>query len=177
MKITKTIEHDISQELHQQITELHNSCFPGENAKPRSYYKQLPHFRYLVFAQHSLVAHMGVDHRVIRVGDCVFTIFGVISLCVEQSHRRQGIASKLLTLLTELAQKKSIDFLFLVSQNDAIYLNNGFQAVSQYCSWLGIEDYQNCGVLVEKIGENFMVKQTGDKQWENEPIDLLGYMF
>ena len=120
---------------------------------------------------------MGVDHRVIRVGNSIFTIFGVIDLCVVQSHRRRGIASKLLILLTELAREKSVDFLFLVSHNDAIYLNNGFQAVSQYCSWLGIEDDRNCGVLVEKIEENFMVKQTGDKQWVNEPIDLLGYMF
>ena len=176
MKIIRTIEYDIPAELHQQITDLRNSCFP-ENIKPRSYYKQLPHFRYLVFAQDSLVAHMGVDHRVIRVGDSIFTIFGVIDLCVAQSRRRQGIASQLFTLLTELAQEKSVDFLFLVSHNDAIYLNNGFQAVSQDCSWLGIENYRNCGVLVEKIAENFMVKQTGDKQWVNEPIDLLGYMF
>ena len=177
MKIIRTTEYEISANLHQQITELKNSCFPSDNIRIRSYSKQLPHFRYLVFVEDTLIAHMGVDHRVIRVGDSVFTIFGVISLCVEQSYRRQGIASKLLTLLTELARERSIDFLFLVSHNDAIYLNNGFQAVSQYCSWLGIEDYQNCGILVEKIEENFMIKQTGDKQWVDKPIDLLGYMF
>lgn len=176
MKIIRTIEYDIPANIHQQIIELRNSCF-SENVKTRSYFKQLPHFRYLVFADNLLVAHMGVDHRVIRVGNSIFTIFGVIDLCVVQSHRRRGIASKLLILLTELAREKSVDFLFLVSHNDAIYLNNGFKAVSQYCSWLGIEDDRNCGVLVEKIEENFMVKQTGDRQWVNEPIDLLGYMF
>ena len=176
MKINRIIEFDISQELHQQITELRNSCFP-ENSKPRYYYKQLPHFRYLVFVEDTLVAQMGVDHRVIRVGDSVFTIFGVIDLCVEQSYRQQGIASKLLSSLTTLAQAKSIDFLFVVVKDKRIYSKNGFQDISNYCFWLRIHEHKNYGVAVEKIQDEFMIKQIGDKQWVNEPIDLLGYMF
>ncbi|MEY2832369.1 MAG: hypothetical protein RLZZ574_1627 [Cyanobacteriota bacterium] len=175
MKIIRTSEFDISADVHQQITELHNLCF--SQSQSRSYYKQLPDFRYLVYLEDELIAHMGVDHRVIRVGDAILTIFGVIDLCVKPSHQRQGIASQLLTLLTKLAQEKSIDFLFLVSHCDSIYLNNGFQAVSQECSWLGIEEHQNCGVLKETIEENFMIKQTSNKLWVDEPIDLLGYMF
>ena len=176
MKIKRIIEFDISRELHQQITELRNSCFP-ENAKPRSYYKQLPHFRYLAFAEDLLVAHLGVDYRVIRVGDSVFKIFGVIDLCVKYSYRQQGIASKLLSSLTGLAREKSIEFLFVVVKDNRIYLKNGFDDISNYCSWLRIHEHKNYGVAVEKIEGEFMVKQTGDKQWENEPIDLLGYMF
>lgn len=175
VKIIKQIEFDISSETHQQIIELHNICSDYHHS--RSYFKQLPHFRYLAFAEDELVAHMGVDHRVIRVGDSVFTIFGVIDLFVRPSCRRQGIASQLLSLLTELALTKSIDFLFLVSHYDPIYLNNGFQAISQECSWLGIEEHKNCGVLTETIEENFMIKQTGDKTWTKGQIDLLGYMF
>ena len=148
MKIINVIEYNVSQDLHQQISELFNSCFPAEHTKQRSYYKQLPHFRYLVLAEDMLVAHLGVDCRVIRVGDSIFRIFGVIDLCVRQNYRRQGIASQLLTLLAELAHEKSIDFLFLVSYDDRIYLKNGFKAVSQFCSWLGIEEHKNCGVLV-----------------------------
>lgn len=175
VEIIKTIEFDISSQVHQQITKLHNICSDYHHS--RSYFKQLPHFRYLAFADDKLVAHMGVDHRVIRVGDSIFSIFGVIDLFVRPSDRRQGIASHLLNLLTELAQSKSIDFLFLVSGNDRFYLKNGFKAVSQECSWLGIEEHQNCGILTETIEKNFMVKQTGDKSWIDAPIDLLGYMF
>ena len=86
MEIIKTIEFDISKYTHQQITNLRNNSFP-KNTKPRSYYKQLPHFRYLAFDRDTLVAHMGIEHRVIRVGDSVFTIFGVVDLCVKQSDR------------------------------------------------------------------------------------------
>jgi GNAT superfamily N-acetyltransferase len=177
MEITRIIEFDISRETHEQIIELQNSAEP-ENYHPyRSYFKQLPHFRYLVFAEDTLVAHMGIDHRVIRVGDSVFTIFGVIDLCVKPSHQGKGIASKLLNEITELAKKKSIDFLFLVAADNRIYLKNDFKAVSQECHWLGIEDPVNGGILIETIEEDFMIKQTGDKPWVDEPIDLLGYMF
>ena len=177
MEISRVIEFDISSDTHKKITDLRNSCFPKENNKPRSYYKQLPHFRYLVFTEDTLIAHMGVDNRVIRVGDWVFKIFGVIDLCVSSTHRQQGIASKLLTSLTELAKERSIDFLFTVVNNDRLYLKNGFQAVSNYCFWLRIHEHKNYGVAVEKIENEFMVKQTGDKLWVNEPVDLLGYMF
>jgi GNAT superfamily N-acetyltransferase len=176
MEIIRTIEFDISKKVHQQITELKNSSFP-DTERSRSYLKQLPHFRYLVFAEDVLVGHMGVDHRVISVDDSVFSIFGVIDLCVRQNYQQQGIASNLLSQLTELAKEKSIDFLFLVADDNRIYLKNDFQAFSQECHWLGIEDHHNCGVLTETIEKEFMVKQIGDKPWKSGAIDLLGYMF
>ena len=176
MKITRTIEFDISQDVHRQITKLKNLSFP-DTKRNRSYFKQLPHFRYLVFEQDLLIGHMGVDHRVIRVGDYVCSIFGIIALCIKPSDRGRGIASRLLELVETLAREKSIDFLFLVAKDNRLYLKNGFQAVSAQCSWLGIEDHCHCGVLTETIAENFMIKQTGDKLWVDRPIDLLGYMF
>ena len=177
MEIARTIEFDIPEKIHQQITELRNTCFSAKNAKPRSYYKQLPHFRYLAFAENMLVAHMGVDHRVISLGNSIVSIFGVIDLCVKPSHQGQGIASKILALLTDLAVEKSVDFLFLVADDNRIYLKNGFQSISHYCSWLRIHEHKNYGVAVEKIEEDFMIKQTSNKSWIDEPIDLLGYMF
>ena len=177
MEISRVIEFDISSDTHKKITDLRNSCFPKENNKPRSYYKQIPHFRYLVLVENTLIAHMGVDCRVIRVGERVFKIFGVVDLCVKSSYQQRGIASKLLTSLTELAKEKSIDFLFAVVNSDRLYLKNGFQSISNYCFWLRIREHQNYGVAVEKIENEFMVKQTGDKLWIDEPIDLLGYMF
>ena len=75
METIRIIEYAVSADVHWQITDLHNACF--KSALPRSYFKQLPHFRYVVFEEDTLVARMGVNHRVIRVGDYVFTIFGV----------------------------------------------------------------------------------------------------
>lgn len=177
MKFIKLIEHDIGINAHNQITKLRNICFPN-SVKDRSYYKQLPHFRYLVYDNEQLISQMGVDHRVISVENSIFKIFGVIDLCVLPEYQRQGIATQLLNSLTKLAEAKSIDFLLLVPDDDRLYAKNGFQYVSNYCSFLRIHEHQNYGVAFEKIENDFMVKQIGEKTWGQDGlIDLLGYIF
>lgn len=177
MRIIKTVEFDIELDTHNQITKLRNLCFP-ENKKDRSYYKQLPHFRYLVYDDEQLIGQMGVDHRVISVGDSIFKIFGVIDLCIMPKYRRQGIATQLLNLLTNLAAKKSIDFLLLVANDPRLYSKNGFVYISNYCSFLRIHEHKNYGVALEKIENDFMIKQIGAKNWQQDGLmDLLGYRF
>lgn len=176
MEIIRNIEFDIEPTIHSQITNLRNICFPETQSK-YSYYKQLPHFRYLAFEGRMLIAHLAIDCRVISVGTSVFSIFGLVDLCVIPSYQKQGIATRLITLLTDLAKDKSVDFLFLVANNKEIYFKNGFRVVSNYCSWLRIHEHKNYGVAVEKIENEFMIKQIGTKIWVDEPIDLLGYMF
>ncbi len=100
MNISRHIEFDISYQDHRHITQLRNLSFP-DSAVPRSYCKQLPHFRYLVHEHGNLVAHPGVDHRMILVGERAVHIFGVIDLCVDPLFRRKGIA----TTLTNLARR------------------------------------------------------------------------
>ena len=176
MEIIRNSEFDIEAAIHNEITNLRNICFPKHQSQ-YSYYKQLPHFRYLAFAEHMLIAHLAVEHRVISIGNSVFSIFGLIDLCVMPSYQKQGIATRLINLLTDLAEEKSIDFLFLVANNKELYFKNGFKVVSNYCSWLRINKHKNYGVAVEKIENEFMIKQIGSKIWLDEPIDLLGYMF
>ena len=175
MIIEKRIEHDIDPDLHVQITTLKNACFP-EYKKLRSYYKQLPHFSFLAFDAAQLIGHMGIDHRVISVGDDVFTIFGIIDLCVEANYRRQGIASRMLTEVFNLGSDKHIDFLFVVANDHRLYLKNGFTSLSSYCTWLRISDHKNYGVTIEWLDE-LLIKQIGHKEWTQKPIDLLGYLF
>jgi predicted acetyltransferase len=121
---------------------------------------------------------MGVDHRALSLGDSVFKIFGVIDLYVLSSHRRRGIATQLLTLLSTLAAEKFVDFLLLVADSDKLYAKNGFRYISNYCSFLRIHEHKNYGVALEKIENDFMIKQIGTKTWnQSELMDLLGYRF
>ena len=175
MIFEKRSEYDIDPDLHGQITNLKNESFPGYE-KPRSYYKQLPHFRFLVFEADQLIGHMGIDHRVISVGDDVFTIFGITDLCVAANYRCQGIASRLLTEVFNLGSDKHIDFLFLVATDHRLYIKNGFMPLSSYCTWLRISDHKNYGVTIEWLDE-LLIKQIGPKEWSQKPIDLLGYLF
>ncbi|WP_417380776.1 GNAT family N-acetyltransferase [Gimesia sp.] len=176
MQIDHKIEYDINPQLHDKITELRNACFP-EDSKPRSYFKQLPHFRYLAYEDGILVGQMGIDHRVISVGKSVFSIFGVIDLCISRSYRSRGIASELLEQLSALAEEKGIDFLFLVADDHRLYETHGFQIISTSLTWLRIDEHKNYGVGSERIEKELMIKQTGKKVWPDEPVDLLGYLF
>lgn len=176
MRIEEKIEYDIEPQMHGEIMSLRNACFP-ENAKERSYFKQLPHFRYLAYENQLLVGQMGVDHRVVSVGHSIFSIFGVIDLCVSRDYRGNGIATEMLKRLSALAKEKGIDFLFLVADDHRLYVRHGFRLISPYLAWLRIDDHRNYGVGFERIENQLMIKQIGEQVWPDEPVDLLGYLF
>ncbi|MEA5316929.1 GNAT family N-acetyltransferase, partial [Vibrio parahaemolyticus] len=66
---------------------LRNKSFP-EHQVTRSYYKQLPHMRALKYRDYQLVGYMGLDYRVVSVGDEIYKVLGVSDFCVEQSSQR-----------------------------------------------------------------------------------------
>jgi len=82
----------------------------------------------------------------------------------------------MLQSLAGLAQEKSVDFLFVVADNHQLYLKNGFTLVSNYFQWLRIDEHKNYGVAIEKIDNEILVKKIKDKEWSDEPVDLLGYL-
>lgn len=176
MRIEKLIEHDIDLRLHAAITKLREECFP-EDHKPRSYYKQLPHFRFLAYEGESLVGHMGVDHRVVSVGESVFSTFGVIDLCVREKYQGRGIGSALLVRLLQLAKGKEIDFVILVSGVHRFYEKYGFTVITPEFRWLRIYDHETVGIGNMRLDVPMMVKQIGENPWPEEPVDLLGYLF
>lgn len=170
------IEHDIPPEIHRQVTDLRNHCFPDHSA-PRSYYKQIPHFRYLVFHESRVIGHLGIDHRVMSVAGNPLHIFGLIDFCVDEEFRNQKIASSIIEAVSELARRKKIDFLFLIASNHKMYENNGFRSISADCSYLKIHDHKNYGVGHSKMVEEILIKPIGYDRWPDGEIDLLGYMY
>ncbi|MCS3458970.1 MULTISPECIES: GNAT family N-acetyltransferase [Aeromonas] len=168
-------EIDLSPHQHEGITALRNTCFPAY-ALPRSYFKQRPHLRGLVWQGDQLVGHVGLDQRMIAVGDQPVAILGLIDLCVAPQLRGQGLASAMLAELQVFAHSKALDYLFLIAEDPSLYLANGFVQITQYCSWLRINDFKNYGVAVELL-DDILIKAVGDAPWPDRPIDLLGYMF
>ena len=69
MEIIRTIESNILADVHRQITNLHNACF--RSTLSRSYFKQLSHFRYLVF----VVRYQAALHPVFPAD--IITLFSV----------------------------------------------------------------------------------------------------
>lgn len=168
-------EIELSESQHREITELRNGCFP-EYAVQRSYYKQLPHYRALVYEENSLVGYMGLDYRVVSIDSEPYKILGVIDFCVAPKKQGNGLGSEMLSTLISYAEEKSIDFIMLVAELPNIYMKHGFIPYEMTSSWLRIDEHTNYGVAVEKV-QGIYIKQTGSTTWSPGHLDWLGYMF
>lgn len=176
MKIEAVVEYKISSNIRSHINQLLQQSFPDYPLE-RSYYKQLPQFRYLVWLGESLIAHVGIEHRVITNGNVPVRIFGLIDLCVDPQYRSQGIATTLLQQIEKLGKASSIDFLVLFADNHRLYTTNGYQRVGNVCRWLMIDEHQILGIAERSLADCMMVKQIAERIWRDGIVDLLGYLF
>lgn len=170
-------EYEIDTKTATQIVALLDESFP-DTFDGRTYFKQLPHFRYLVFERETLIAQLGVDHRVIRAGGKIIRIFGIIDLCVTPAHRGFGLAANLLKQVESLAGASNVDFLVLMGDVDTLYVANGFHHVHPAITkWLAVEDVESVSVIERDLEDCFLVKPLRGENWPAGQIDMLGYLF
>jgi GNAT superfamily N-acetyltransferase len=173
--IFRVAEAEIGRDLQQEVQALLQACFPGYPS--RSYFKLPPHFRYLAMTSGVLVAHMGVELRVIRVGSAVLRTFGIVDLCVRTSERSHGLAGQLLADVTELARSCGMDFVILFADDDRIYTRAGWTRAANRCSWVKIHDHTTLGLATAQDTAALMVKRIGQQAWPIGDVDLLGHLF
>ncbi len=176
MEIIRKEEFIITAQEHSEINALLHASF-GDYSKDRSYYKQLPTFRYLVRTEGKLIGHMAVEHRNINIAETVARIFGVADLCVDQHFQSKNIASNLLKKLEILGRQHQIDFLVLIAHNHEVYEKNGFKLVNNTCRWLMINSHQTLGVGHRRIEECLMIKPISNLVWKPGLVDFLGHIF
>jgi len=166
MTIKRQEEFSISPDDHKAIERLLALCF-SDYPKDRSYYKQAPDFRFLVWEDQQLIGHMAVEHRMINVAGSLAKIFGVVDLCVDQAFQGHKIASQLLQNLEKLGKQHQIDFVLLTASD---LVNNPFR-------WLILHEHQTLGVGSRRFKDSVMVKSLGKMEWEEGLVDLLGHVF
>ena len=179
MKIKRVYDYEIDDALRKNIQELLLECFEDDYPKERIYFKQLPHFRYLVLNdENQLVAQVGLDYRAMNLNGKPVRVLGVIDLCVTKEYRSNGLGSLLLSEIEKFSEKKLIDFLLLFADNKNLYLKNGYKSVENKCKWLKIdnENQSSLGLGIEVINE-LMIKELGNVKWHNGELDLLGYLY
>ena len=173
--IFRVAEAEIGRDLRQQVQALLQACFAGYPS--RSYFKLPPHFRYLAMTNEVLVAQMGVELRVIRVGSAVLRTFGVVDLCVRASERSHGLAGQLLAEVTELARSCGVDFVILFADDDRLYTRAGWAPAANPCSWVKIHDHTTLGLATAEDTGSLMVKRIAQRTWPLGEVDLLGHLF
>lgn len=169
--VRRVAEVDLGVALTQQLTELLRECFPGY--PDRAYFKLPPHLRFLAFVDDTLVGHLAVELRMIRVADQVLRTLGVVDLCVRTDARSQGIASLLLDEVLALPS----DFVVLFADDDRLYSRNGFAHVDNPVTWLKVHEHTTLGLAEKVVPGVMMVRPTGSLSWPAGDVDLLGHLF
>jgi predicted N-acetyltransferase YhbS len=174
--VIRIAEAEIGADLSRQLQTLLQECFPGYPG--RSYFKLPPHFRYLAMtASGGVAGQMGVEFRVVRVGDAVARTFGIVDLCVRESQRSRGLAGRLLAEVTGLARSCEMAFIVLFADDDRLYARNGWVRVANRCSWVRIDEHVTLGLARHTDTGAMMVKALGERVWPDGEVDLLGHLF
>jgi GNAT superfamily N-acetyltransferase len=176
MRIDRVEEFAITAPAFAQMRDLLQGAFPGY-PQDRSYFKVRPHFRYLAWDGETLAGQMGVDHRVIRVGNELLTIFGVIDLCVAPLYQHRSLATRLLERLADLAHETQRDAIVLFADDHRLYAANGHQRIETPCTWMMIDDHRTLGIATRSLGDSMMVNPIRLPRWPDGAVDLLGYLF
>lgn len=173
-------EFRISSTVREQIRKLLQKSFPDfDFTETRTWLKQLPPRRLLVWEDGRLVAQMGIEHRVVRLPDGPATIMGIIDLCVEPEARGAGLASSMLKWLEELGRTYDVEFVVAFAVDGRLYERQGFRRPGSRLKWLKIDEFEGFGIGDEVLDE-LMVQELGERRWPDGPeatVDLLGYQF
>jgi GNAT superfamily N-acetyltransferase len=173
--ITRLVEAELGEELAEQLRPLLLASFPGY--PDRTYFKLPPHSRYVATMGGTVVAQVGVEFRMIRVGDIVLRTLGLVDLCVRQSARSHGLGSRLLAEVTGYARHCRMDFVILFADDDRIYARNGWARVDNPLSWVKIHEHATIGLAADVTPHPMMTKPVGQLAWPDGAVDLLGHMF
>lgn len=169
-------EYQISTFLHERISDLLQVSFPNYPTD-KSYFNQIPNFRYLVRYDDQLIGHLAVVHRIISLNGVELRVFGIVDLCVDSAFQSMQIGSNILKQLESLAQISNIDFMVLISDAHTFYSEQGFHLVNNTAKWLMIQNNQTFGISHRRLSDCLMVKPIGTKPWEEGAVDFLGCIF
>ena len=175
--IEQVLEMSLIGPQEERIADLLDQCFP-DTFEGRSYYKQAPHSRLLLRQSGRLIGHAGLDHRVIRVGETVTRVTGIVDLCVDPDHDRVGRGSALLTFAENFARRGQTDHMILFADRADLYARNGYRAVGPaMVTWLAIDERASHSIQRRDFSGTFMTKALSDEPFPLGEIDLLGYLF
>lgn len=176
-RIECIFELSLNAFLEERLAELLDCCFHGM-LESRSYYKQVPHARLLLWHGNMLIGHAGLDHRVIRVGDCVVRVTGIIDLCVDPNYQHMGRGSALLRFSEELARNGQTEFMLLFADRADLYSRNGYRPIEPaMVTWLAIDERTSHNMQRRDFSGTLLVKEISQKTFPSGEIDLLGYLF
>ncbi len=176
VRIERIEEFRIAPDVREQLRELLHSCFPDYFAT-RFYAKQMSTCRLLAWGASELVAQCAIEHRVVSINGNPQEIFGIADLCVRKRERSNGLGTRLIEMIEQLAIDNGINCLMVFADDHRIYERAGYKRHDCLCRWLGVDEHKSLEVLNRRMGDCFMIKWLNGDDREPEEVDLLGYVF
>ena len=148
--------HDCSVKDEADLRNLLSICFQGAH-EGRSFFKQVPSVRIVAKSEKGIIGHVGLEYRSIRINDNLFSIVGLIDVCVLPDDRNTGIASKLVRLAE--IRSKNQQFSILMADDHRLYSKlNYFFAPEASVTWYCIEDLKSHSIINRNLSNIMMIK-------------------
>lgn len=177
MRIEEIHEIDLTPDLETQIAAVIEAAFGRDGGYAgRSFFKQRHSLRVIARVDGTLVGHLAMVFREIRIGDRHVPIMGVAEVATHPAFRGQGIASALLKRAIDLSRGTQARFMLLFGVRP-LYAGQGFLEATNDLTWVAMQGMRTVSTET-KPARAFLYLPLSDKKWDNRaPIDLLGPTF
>ena len=173
--IERIEELRLSDAQERGIAALLAECMSADY-EGRSYFQNRAHCRFIVEDGGTIIGHLGISYRAIRMGDELVDIVGIGEVAVTENHRHQGIGGQLLDAALEEGRTARADFAALFGEK-SLYAGTGFVHAPNRLTASEMGGVRT-GDIVREPNSYFMVKRLGEREWDADvPIDLAGFPF
>lgn len=177
MRIDIVPEHALDAGTDAAIGALMEHAFgPGAGYGGRSFHKMRHHLRIVGWQGGTLVGHVALQLRAVRLGDSRVTIAGVGEVAVHPDHQGQGLGTALLQETIEQANGTVAEFAVLFGY-PGLYAPLGFQPLPNRLRYVSWRHGVPAKVVTDTI-DSLMVLPLGSREWDGAAeIDLCGPLF
>lgn len=175
MTVETIPEHLLTNADDAAIAGLLARCFQTDFGG-RSFFQTRHSWRHVI-RKGSIIAHLGVQLRAVRVGDEVLTIAGIADVATDPDHRGRGHAAALLHHAILTARQSPAQHLLLFG-TAKLYPGAGFRPARNPLTYVDLTGACSRALYHHRHEDHLQVLDLGSTPWdESKPLDLLGGLF
>lgn len=157
------------------IAALLKRCFSTDFGG-RSFFQTRHTWRHVV-RQGSVIAHLAVQLRAVRLGEEHLTVAGIADVATDPDHRGQGHAARLLQAALAAARQSPARHVLLFG-TAKLYPAAGFRTIRNPLTYVDLTGARTGPLHRDRSERHLQVLDIGPERWDDtKPLDLLGGLF
>ena len=176
MKIERIAEMELTHADDAAIGQLLDRAVGQAEFDGRSYFQNRHHLRLVVRDQDTIIGHLAICLRAVRMGDMLLQAAGIAEVATDPDHRGKGIASALLAEALDAGRQSLADVCILFG-NAQLYAANGFMSKPNPTLTVSMHGVRT-GEHESRAGDGLMIYPLRDLNWDDAvTLDLVGFAF